>query len=217
MVLQNFDLIKDESYKLKVHVTMTVRPVGLTMKVRLRNGRRATELALRQQQASGAAASTTLRPTADSSATGACIIHASNSGTSEALASRLANDAAERGVGIRSIDVAKDAVAKLPRGVPVVIITASYNGEPADDAVDFVAWLESLEEHELDGVNFAVFGCGKRTPFQASNPLNMYLFSPSQSLCLLFVASHFIFRAIKKTHHGDLWTSSRTDNDSRAS
>ncbi|POR35987.1 Uncharacterized protein TPAR_03801 [Tolypocladium paradoxum] len=162
MVLQNFDLIKDESYKLKVHVTMTVRPVGLTMKVRLRDGRRATDLAVRQQQASSAAASATLRPTAAGSATGTCIIHASNSGTSEALASRLANDAAERGVGIGSIHVAKDAIAKLPRGVPVVIITASYNGEPADDAVDFVAWLESLEEHALDGVNFAVFGCGHR-------------------------------------------------------
>lgn len=36
MILQNFELIKDESYKLKYQVTMTVRPIGFFMKVRLR-------------------------------------------------------------------------------------------------------------------------------------------------------------------------------------
>ena len=33
-------------------------------------------------------------------------------------------------------------------------------GEPADNAAHFVAWLTSLNGHELADLRFAVFGCG---------------------------------------------------------
>ncbi|WP_199841325.1 flavodoxin domain-containing protein, partial [Streptomyces scabiei] len=47
-------------------------------------------------------------------------------------------------------------------GGPLVIVAASYNGRPTDDATDFVAWLEELEPGSLDGVQYAVLGVGDR-------------------------------------------------------
>lgn len=172
MVLQNFDLIKDETYNLKIQVTMTVRPVGLTMKVRPRNGIRPTEMSLRMHQGADTVSSTEsfrpipIKPTtgpSDNEEVHLAIVHASNSGTSEALASVLANDATKRGLGIKLIDTANNVVGKLPKDVVVVTITASYNGEPARDAVNFVNWLKAAQEDELEGVRYAVFGCGTYT------------------------------------------------------
>ena len=68
-------------------------------------------------------------------------------------------------------------VGNVPADGPVVIITASFEGEPffggwsrisahscsgqpADNAAHFVEWLSSLSGSELEKVSFAVFGCG---------------------------------------------------------
>jgi cytochrome P450/NADPH-cytochrome P450 reductase len=53
----------------------------------------------------------------------------------------------------------------LPKEQPVIIITGSYDGRPPDNARKFVTWLEALEGQELEGVSYAVFGCGKLTTF----------------------------------------------------
>ncbi|HEX8033668.1 MAG TPA: flavodoxin domain-containing protein, partial [Ktedonobacterales bacterium] len=44
------------------------------------------------------------------------------------------------------------------------IVSASYNGAPPDNAVQFVRWLrdETLSADALRGVSYAVFGCGNR-------------------------------------------------------
>lgn len=177
MILQNFELIKDETYKLKYQVTMTVRPIGLFMKVRLRNGRRATDVIKRGQPVRFPPAATKKaqlwQATPDGDETNASLSHqgsrgstitilfASNSGSCEALAHRLAVAVAERGIQTRTIDRLDNAVGILPKDVPVIIVTASYNGEPADDAEDFVHWIKCESEGVLDGVKFGVFGCGK--------------------------------------------------------
>ena len=51
-------------------------------------------------------------------------------------------------------------VGKLSTKCPNVIITASYEGEPPDNALQFVQWLQTLKAGELKGVQYAVFGCG---------------------------------------------------------
>ena len=48
----------------------------------------------------------------------------------------------------------------------VIIVTATYNGTPPDNAVQFVNWLETSEAKALAGVRYAVFGCGNRAPLQ---------------------------------------------------
>ncbi|KAG4273108.1 hypothetical protein FPRO04_09945 [Fusarium proliferatum] len=173
MVVHKFDLIKDESYTLRYHVTMTVRPVGFNMKVRIRQGQRATDLAMGLHQGHGPEASAAAgRPFLKRLASEAnddkgneskmVVLYASNSGSCEALAYRLAAEATERGFGIRAVDIVNNAVDRMPVGIPVIIITASYNGEPADDAEEFVTWLKSLETNRLNGVKFTVFGNGHR-------------------------------------------------------
>ncbi|KAJ7470119.1 hypothetical protein B0H11DRAFT_1919941 [Mycena galericulata] len=47
-----------------------------------------------------------------------------------------------------------------PTDGPVVIITASFEGQPADNAAQFVDWLQHVEGLPLSGVRHAVFGCG---------------------------------------------------------
>jgi len=41
-----------------------------------------------------------------------------------------------------------------------VIITASFEGEPADNAGLFVEWIKSMHASEMQGVKFGLFGCG---------------------------------------------------------
>lgn len=44
-----------------------------------------------------------------------------------------------------------------------MIVTASFEGLPADNAAHFVAWLESVkDEKAFADLKFAVFGCGNR-------------------------------------------------------
>jgi cytochrome P450/NADPH-cytochrome P450 reductase len=51
----------------------------------------------------------------------------------------------------------------LPKGHPVIVITASYEGQPCDNATRFIARLESAKDDKaFAGVNFAVFGCGHK-------------------------------------------------------
>lgn len=51
---------------------------------------------------------------------------------------------------------------QITLGTPVVIITASYEGSPPDNAIKFVKWLERLTESPFAGSHHAVFGCGNR-------------------------------------------------------
>lgn len=44
----------------------------------------------------------------------------------------------------------------------MLIVTASFEGQPADNAAHFVEWLSSLTGSELSQVKFGVFGCGNR-------------------------------------------------------
>ena len=58
------------------------------------------------------------------------------------------------------------STAHLPTDGRVVFVTASYEGEPADNARQFVGWLENLspsaESVLLKDVAYAVLGCGNR-------------------------------------------------------
>lgn len=41
-----------------------------------------------------------------------------------------------------------------------MIVTSSYNGKPPSNAGQFVQWLDEIQPGELEGVHYAVFGCG---------------------------------------------------------
>jgi cytochrome P450/NADPH-cytochrome P450 reductase len=89
------------------------------------------------------------------------VLYGSNTGSSEAFAQRIVSAAASKGFNA-SIATLDAATGHLPVGQPAVIITASFEGQPADNAGRFVEQLSGLKGNELDGVSYAVFGCGNR-------------------------------------------------------
>ncbi|RDW89799.1 bifunctional cytochrome P450/NADPH--P450 reductase [Aspergillus mulundensis] len=173
MLLQNFDFsFADAEYDLKFKQTLTIKPKDLYMKATLRHGLTPTTL---ERRLAGLAAETTTQTktvnadSADtSSATGAqmTILYGSNSGTCETLARRIAADAPSKGFHVTRFDGLDSGRAALPTDHPVVIVTSSYEGQPPDNAKQFVSWLEDLDKQDepspLKDVPFAVFGCGNK-------------------------------------------------------
>jgi cytochrome P450/NADPH-cytochrome P450 reductase len=168
MLLQNFNFRADDpSYKLKIVQTLTIKPGDFYMYASLRegldpislerrlwNGTQPHKVDSRDKKVEEAALSAIKRkPMA--------IYYGSNTGTCEALAQMLANTASTRGYDpvVKPLDAATDSV---PTDQPFVVITASYEGEPPDNACHFMEWLKSLEGNKLKGAKHAVFGCGHR-------------------------------------------------------
>ncbi|KAJ7077036.1 cytochrome P450 [Mycena epipterygia] len=146
-IIQKFDLsLADPSYTLQIKATLTVKPLGLY----IRASPRSAGVHLY------AAPSSTLMAARDSTPAPRVDVPAR---TSEAFAQRVANEAPSYGFR-PSIGTSDSAVRKLPTDGPVVIITATFEEEPADNAVGFIDWLRNLHGNEVEVVRFAVFGCG---------------------------------------------------------
>ncbi|KAL4758099.1 bifunctional cytochrome P450/NADPH--P450 reductase [Aspergillus foveolatus] len=171
MLLQNFDFtLADPNYDLKFKQTLTIKPKDMFMKARLRHG--LTPTTLERRLAGLAVESATqdkiVTNPADNSVTGAqlTILYGSNSGTCETLARRIAADAPSKGFHVMRFDGLDSGRSALPTDHPVVIVTSSYEGQPPENAKQFVSWLEELEQQnessQLKGVDFAVFGCGNK-------------------------------------------------------
>ncbi|KAK4142251.1 cytochrome P450 [Dichotomopilus funicola] len=168
MLLQNFDFtLDDPAYQLHYKQTLTTKPKDFYMRASLRDGLTATELEHRlagDGAASPRSSSPSKRKTQTNSSSGPArpmsIFYGSNTGTCESLAQRLATDAASHGYAATLIDSMDTATDKLPTDRPAVIITASFEGQPPDNAAKFYDWLQALKADELKNVSYAVFGCG---------------------------------------------------------
>ncbi len=85
----------------------------------------------------------------------------SNMGTSEDFAKSLANQARQRGLAAQVL--ALDQALSIPtNGMPVIIITSTYNGKAPDNAVQFNKMLGNAAEDSLQGTQFAVCGTGNK-------------------------------------------------------
>jgi cytochrome P450/NADPH-cytochrome P450 reductase len=160
-VLQKFDLsLVDPSYTLEIQQSLTIKPKGL----HIRATPRTTVPRLHAPPSSSIKQTTVSEMSSSESApvVGAqpiYVLYGSNTGTSESFAQRIANDAPTHGFRA-TLGTLDSTVGHLPRDGPVVIVTASFEGEPADNAAHFVEWLKSLKESELAGVRYGIFGCG---------------------------------------------------------
>ncbi|KAK1826130.1 putative bifunctional P-450:NADPH-P450 reductase [Podospora conica] len=173
MMLQNFDLSMDDpTYKLQFKQTLTTKPKNFYMRAAVRGGLTATELSHRLSGTAAApvtngVARGTSRPGGTKNekqrqGKPMSIYYGSNTGTCEAFAQRLAADANLHGYEATIVDTMDAAKGKLASDGPVVIITASYEGQPPDNAGVFCEWLTGLQADELQQVSYAVFGCGSR-------------------------------------------------------
>ncbi|KAI5860380.1 cytochrome P450 [Durotheca rogersii] len=172
ILLQNFNFVLDDpGYSLALKQTLTLKPRGFRMRASLRDGLTASQLEnrLAGKEISPASPQGIVRNGSNSATTNGhsgkpmTVLYGSNSGTCESLAQRIASEASHRGFRISRLDHLDTANGSLPKGEPVVIITASYEGQPPDNAAHFVSWIESLKgETALEGVQYTVFGVGHR-------------------------------------------------------
>ncbi|KAB8237869.1 cytochrome P450 [Aspergillus alliaceus] len=166
MLLQNFNFqLDDPSYNIQLKQTLTIKPNNFYMRATLREGLDATHLgsslsatSAEQVEAASHGKSSAAKKSADLKPM--YVYYGSNTGTCESFARRLADDATGFGYSaeVDSLDSARD---HIPKNGPVVFITASYEGQPPDNAAHFFEWLSALKgDNPLEGVNYAVFGCG---------------------------------------------------------
>ena len=163
MMLQRFDIVLDDpSYTLKVKETLTLKPEGLRIRAKARRSagsllRSAVPTAPQKALAPQAAT----RTATDAAAAPLLVLYGSNTGSSEAFANRIAGEAPAHGYA-PTVAAMDDYAGNLPKDGTIVVVTASYEGQPPDNARQFVSWAETLGEGALAGARFAVFGCGNR-------------------------------------------------------
>lgn len=165
LILQNYIVsLDDPAWEMKIQQKLTIKPKDLYMRAKLRpgitpsnlqallsTGTREVEDEKRDELQNGTngLASQNLK-----------ILYGSNTGTCEALARKLASQARRYGYTseVAELDTATE---QLPKDTPIAVITASYEGQPCDNATGFTAWLQAMNEsRRLEGVKFAVFGVG---------------------------------------------------------
>jgi cytochrome P450 / NADPH-cytochrome P450 reductase len=164
MILQRFRLIDHQRYVLRVKETLTLKPEGLKIKVRPRVHRSAVTAAAAPARAQNNGSAPAAAPPASVPAHGTplLVLFGSNLGTSEEIARSIADAAAAQGFAVR-IGWLDDYAGKLPVEGGVLIVCASYNGTPPDNAAGFYRWLlDGMVPNALAGVRYTVFGCGNR-------------------------------------------------------
>ncbi|GGD09398.1 bifunctional cytochrome P450/NADPH--P450 reductase [Pontibacillus salipaludis] len=159
MLLQNFKFIDHDNYQLDVKETLTLKPEGLTMRVQPRRSQMAFQMTAPKQESDQKESKK--EATVPKHGTPLLLLYGSNLGTAKGVARELAEIGEAKGFSshIASLD---EYAGLMPLEGAVIIVSASYNGNPPDNAHEFVAWLDSAGHNELDGVHYAVFGCGDR-------------------------------------------------------
>lgn len=168
LILQNFDLrLSDPMYKMRIKHTITVKPLGLSCYASLRHGMTVQDVEARlhgettvgRKGKSTTSAHNGIKGTGDGKPI--TILYGSNTGTCLALAQRLASELLSQGYSPQVMEM-DAAVGQLKPDSTTIVVTPSYEGQPPDNALHFVQNLEDIQLDSLNGVKFAVFGCGHK-------------------------------------------------------
>ncbi|KAI0690214.1 cytochrome P450 [Cytidiella melzeri] len=166
-LMQRFDIVlHDPTYDLKLKQTLTIKPKEFYIHAIPRSDKARivatpSSVLLRDHSKEVSRVPNVAATTTGDDRKPLYVLYGSNTGTSEAFAQRIAADAASHGFRA-SIGTLDSAVGHLPTDGAVIIVTASFEGKPADNAAHFVEWLSSSLTTELAEVKYAVFGCGNR-------------------------------------------------------
>ena len=89
------------------------------------------------------------------------VLFGSNLGTAEGIASRIAQDGSDRGYAV-TLGALDDHTGELPHQGALVVVCASYNGKPPDNAERFCRWITdpATPPDAGSGLAYSVFGCG---------------------------------------------------------
>ncbi|AUZ25546.1 NADPH--cytochrome reductase [Bacillus subtilis] len=163
MILKYFTLIDHENYELDIKQTLTLKPGDFRIRVQTRH-QEAILADVPEAEKAAADEQKEKRETKGASVIGLnnrplLVMYGSDTGTAEGVARELADTASLHGVRTEVAPL-NDQIGKLPKEGAVVIVTSSYNGKPPSNAGQFVQWLQEIKPGELEGVHYAVFGCG---------------------------------------------------------
>lgn len=150
----------DPTYELAIKQTLTIKPGDFYMKAKLRAGIDPLEIERSMYGGDGPVQSKAKLAASATPTTGKRpmkVFYGSNTGTCQALAYSLVSNSHGYAVDVQPLD---DGIGRIPDDMPVVLISASFEGEPPDNAAKFTQWLRALNGNELAGVKYAVFGCG---------------------------------------------------------
>ena len=160
MILQRFELIDHTNYELKIKESLSIKPDNLKMRVRLRDDVvRSRMVSAGFSEDSDAAEGLSAAAQKPSHGTPALVLYGSNLGSTEDFAREAAREAEQNGFDV-TLAPLDDYAGKLPKSGAVLIACSSYNGSPPDNAAAFMDWLGTAEDGALNGVQYAVFGCG---------------------------------------------------------
>ncbi|PWN52918.1 cytochrome P450 family protein [Violaceomyces palustris] len=175
-IFKHFDLqMVDPAYELHIKQNLTIKPKDfqITVRPRRRGGTILTDLlksvCLQRQgisaadpASSGGAKDAGKTPFKDGK-NPITVLYGSNSGSCEAFASEICNEAKQKGFEpvIATLDH-HASNGELPTSQPVIICAASYEGNPTDNAKHFVESLRAKDASKspLKGVSYSVFGAG---------------------------------------------------------
>ncbi|MER6775968.1 MULTISPECIES: cytochrome P450 [unclassified Streptomyces] len=169
MLVHRYRFVDHGRYELRIKETLTLKPDGFTLSLARRTpadrsrNRAALGAVLPAGRGEDLAAPTPgTTPTRAVPGTKLTLLHGSNFGTCRTYAEELAETAAELGFEARVAPLDAHRDGGLPTDGPLVVVAASYNGRPTDDAAGFVSWLTQAGPGAAEGVHYAVLGVGDR-------------------------------------------------------
>ena len=159
-LIHRYRLVDSQHYVLQWDSQLSRRPVGFRLDLVRRTPA--------ERRSPAPVTTTPVAPAASSASasrvkagTTLAILHGSNLGTCRALASQLAEEATDLGCAA-TVAPLDDAAGRLPEADAILIVASSYNGQPTDDAREFVAWLLGADAALEVSPRFAVLGVGDR-------------------------------------------------------
>jgi len=159
MLLQRFDIEGDiPDYTLKIKEALTIKPDNLKMKVKRKELTIIKKESPKGNQEVGEEKSIKI---INRTGKPLLILFGSNTGLSEGFARKIYQQAYQYGYQ-PTLGAMDNYVNQLDKEVPVVIVTASYEGKSPKNGVRFLEWLENFKSSTLNGMQYAVLGCGHK-------------------------------------------------------
>ncbi len=163
MILQRYQLQLKKDYQLVVKETLTLKPDNLMVSLQRRKDedRYYAPKQAKQEKIQ-------LRKEVRFAENPLTLAFGSNMGASEDFALEIAEEAEKLGFPCTCLPL-DDLTDNLPQSGTLVVITATYNGTPPNNAQHFAKWIDTQQtDKRFEKLSFAVFGCGNTqwTTFQ---------------------------------------------------
>ncbi|BCE03827.1 cytochrome P450 [Marinicellulosiphila megalodicopiae] len=167
LVLHRFDIIDHTNYELKIKESLTLKPDNFFINVRKRVFKKFTKndstLTNNPTNIDSNASLSLLKPVLSHSSN-INVYYGSQMGFTEQLAQQYSDFISNFGITSNAMPL-NSAVDSILNEDIFAVFAASYNGQPTKNSEQFIQWIESLNNNELVGKSFILFGCGHKDWF----------------------------------------------------